>query len=39
MIDFIKWCFRSEDSGIATVVILGMIFTFAINIVKIIKKN
>lgn len=39
MFDFIKWCFRSENSTFATIIILIMIGSFVIEIARIIKKK
>jgi len=37
MIEFIKWCFKSEDSGVATILILILFGYFVIRVIKIIK--
>jgi len=39
MIDFIKWCFKDENSGGATVLVLILVGYFVIRVIKVIKGN
>lgn len=39
MFEFIQWCFKNENSGAATILILILVGTFAIRVVKAIKGN
>jgi len=39
LIDFVKWCFRDETSGVVTFLFLVGSGTFIINLVKAYRKN
>lgn len=39
MIEFIKWCFRDENSGAATVLILILAGYFVLQLVNIIVNR
>lgn len=37
--EFIQWCFKDQNSGIATIIVLGVIFGGLVSIIKAIKGN
>lgn len=37
MIDLIKWCFRSEESGIYTIIVIAVILGGIVEIIKAFK--
>lgn len=39
MFDFIKWCFKNEDSGAATILVLILCGYFVIRVIKAIRGN
>lgn len=39
LIEFIKWCFKDSDSTFATIIVLGMIFTFIYNVISLFTPN
>lgn len=36
--DFIKWCFRDENAGAATIVVLLVVFYGIVRIIRAIKE-
>jgi len=39
MIDFIKWCFKDENSGATTIFVMILVGYFIIKVIKAIKGN
>lgn len=39
LIDFVKWCFRDETSGVITFLFFSLLGTFIIKFVKAYRKN
>lgn len=39
MVDFIKWCFRDEDSGVATVVVIVILSSSIAAIIRAFKNK
>lgn len=37
IVDFVKWCFRDDNSGMVTIIVLGIIFQGTIGIILAIK--
>ena len=38
-VELIKWCFRDENSGLATVIVLIVIFAGIIGIIRAFKEK
>lgn len=36
-VEFLKWCFKDSNSGVATIIVLGIIYQGTIGIIRAIK--
>ena len=39
MEEFIKWCFKDFTSGLVTLIVLGIVFEFIINLIRTIRGD
>lgn len=39
MIEFLKWCFKNENSGAATILVLILVGYFVIRVIKVVKGD
>ena len=38
MEEFVKWCFRDENSGLFTVIVICVVFTGIAEVIKALRK-